>query len=613
MKWPITFSGRVINGATGKGETVKKAIAFLLSVLIVACSQEVEQSTSDSSQQVEPIDLILTNGSVYSFNWRAPDGDGNPATDAPYQSGWQPDAQAIAIDDGLIVAVGTNQVIRQMATAQTQIVDLEGATVLPGFHDSHVHIAELGQILSRINLIDVKTPQEAIDQLLKATKAIDLGPNEWVIGQGWDEGAWANAYPTKALLDKHFPNNPVLLKSLHGFAVWVNSAALGIAQIDHNTQPPIGGEIVKDLTGEPTGILLNRATTLIQNKVPDASNTEFQSWVKKGMQQMLKDGFVAVHQAGAETKHISAFQALNQAQELPLRTYAMLSARDESLAKEWITKGPLIDPSGWLDIRSVKAYYDGALGSRGARLLEDYSDRPGHRGVSGEGYGFDESLVEALMRRGFQVGIHAIGDAGNRETLDFLQKVMTDFPETRNLRHRIEHAQVLHPDDLSRLANLKLIASMEPQHAVEDKTWAESRVGSERIKGAYAWRKLKQAGTQMTLNSDLPGSDHSLFYGLHSAVTRQDKQSQPAGGWYPQENLTIEEAVRGFTIDAAFSAFHENDTGVIAKGKWADLTIVDIDVMQVAEKQPHALLTGQVLMTVLDGKIVYRKESFSED
>jgi len=592
------------------------SISFVL--IILACSQEnsdtERRSLSDLQpvEQVDEIDRVLVNGKVYSFNWQQPDGDGLPSKEAPYNDGWQPDAEAIAIDGGIIVAVGSNQEILQLISKTTEKIDLKGATVIPGLHDSHVHIAELGQILSRVNLIDVATPQEAIEKLLKSIKERNIPKGEWIIGQGWDEGAWANNYPNREMLDTYFPENPVLLKSLHGFAVWVNSTAIKEAGINEKTLAPVGGEILRDKQGRATGIFLNRATTLIQQAVPKPSNAQFETWVSKGMQQMVKDGFVAIHQAGAESQHIRAFQSLKSNQRLPVRTYAMLSARDETLAKAWLEKGPQIDPTGWLDIRSVKAYYDGALGSRGARLLRDYSDKPGHRGVSGEGYGFDKSIVESLMQQGFQVGIHAIGDAGNRETLDFLESVFKDFPETRGQRHRIEHAQVLHPSDISRLANLKLIASMEPQHAVEDKTWAEQRVGSQRIKGAYAWRKLKQAGTKMTFNSDLPGSDHSIFYGLHSAVTRQDKSLKPAGGWLPEENLTIEEAIRGFTIDAAFSAFHEKDTGIISKGRWADLTVIDIDVMQVAEREPNKLLQGKILMTVIDGEVVHASPSMQQ-
>ncbi len=256
-------------------------------------------------------------------------------------------------------------------------------------------------------------------------------------------------------------------------------------------------------------------------------------------------------------------------------------------------------------MRSVKAYYDAALGSRGARLLADYSDLPGHRGTSGDEYGFDQRLVAEMMKGGFQVGVHAIGDAGNRETLDFFERVVAEDPATRFERHRIEHAQVLHPDDFARLAPLGVIASMEPPHAVEDKTWAEERLGPERIRGAYAWRTLRRAGARLTFNSDLSGSDHSIFYGLHAAITRRDKHRRPAGGWYPEQAMTPEEALRGYTVWSAYAAHWEERTGILAPGRWADVTVMDIDPLNLGETDPGALLDGEIVATIVAGEVVY--------
>ena len=582
-------------------------ILFSIFLTISACSDT--QDDNQAKAEDSGPDKIFIGGNIFTFDWPAPNSDGVPHKNAPFVSGkWQPDAEAVAVKDGFITAVGKAEELLLTKSDNTEVVDLAGATMIPGLQDSHVHIAELGQILSQINLIDIETPEEVVKKIQQYVEDNQVKEGEWIVGQGWDEGAWANNYPPKSILDTAFPAIPVYLKSLHGFAVWANSAAMTEIGINSNSPLPIGGAVTKTEDGELNGIFINRATKMILDNVPPPSKEQFKSWVQLGMQQMLKDGYVAIHQAGAETKHVDAFMALRQEGNLPVRTYTMLSARDKKLANDWIAKGPFTDPQGWLDIRSVKAYYDGALGSRGARLLEDYSDKPGHRGVSGEGYGFDKALVKSFMRQGFQVGIHAIGDAGNRETLNFLEKILLENPSTRNLRHRIEHAQVLHPNDLARLANLKLIASMEPAHAVEDKKWAELRLGPQRIKGAYAWRSLKKAGTAMTLNSDLPGSDHSIFYGLHSAVTRKDKRLQPEAGWYPKESLTIEEAVRGFTSDSAYSAFREKQSGIIAKNYWADFTIIDINIMEAGANSPEKLLEGKVMMTVVDGEIVYRAD-----
>jgi len=550
-------------------------------------------------------DLILTNGRIYTLNWDDPDRSaGRPAANAPHDlDGWHPDAQALAIGDGLILATGTKDEINHYRGPATRVIDLKGAVALPGLIDSHVHIAELGELLQRVNLTGVASPQEAIERI-KAS-ATHLQPGEWILGQGWDEGAWANHYPNRQQLDAAFPGHPVLLKSLHGFAVWTNSLALQRAAIDRTTPAPVGGRILVDAAGDPTGILLNRATTLMSDAVPDPSPEQFDTFLQEGLEQMARDGYVAIHQAGADHRHISGFERLYTNHQLPIRVYAMLSARDEPLSRSWIERGPRIDPTGWLDVRAVKAYYDGALGSRGARLLEDYSDRPGTQGVSGEGYGFDAERVADLMRAGFQVGVHAIGDAGNRETLDFFERIYKNVPTARNQRNRIEHAQVISPPDFRRFRDLAIIASMQPPHAVEDKTWAEERLGADRIRGAYAWRSLRRAGVSLIFNSDLPGSDHAIFYGLHAAITRQDKNQQPAGGWYPEQRLSPEEALRAYTSWAAYAAFRENQTGRLAPGRWADITVMDIDPLRVGESNPAQLLEGNILMTLVAGKVVY--------
>ncbi len=548
-------------------------------------------------------DLILTNAKVYTLSWPQPNASGKPHQAAPFSNGqWQPDASTVVVHRGKIVAVGAQQLVEQWRGTETVVKDLQQATVIPGLVDSHVHIAELGEVLSRINLMGVTTPQEAIERI-KQTKPL-MQAGQWIIGQGWDEGAWADNYPTRQLLDQHFPDNPVVLKSLHGFAVWTNSKALEVIGINQSTEAPSGGKILQDTAGRPTGIFLNRATPLILDAIPEPSEQEWEGWILKGLQQMSKDGFVAIHQAGATERHIRAFQSLKAKGQLPIRVYAMLSAREPALVDHWIKQGPLVDADGWLDVRSVKAYYDGALGSRGARLLSDYTDKPGYQGVSGSGYGFDYEGVTQLIKAGFQVGIHAIGDAGNREVLNFIEKVYQTYPKAINLRHRIEHAQVIHANDFKRFKQLNLVASMEPPHAVEDKDWAETRLGEERIKGAYAWRRLQQLGVPITFNSDLPGSDHRIGYGLHAAVNRQDKQFKPEGGWYKEQALTIEESIRSYTQVAAYAAFRETESGDISKGKWADLTVSNSDPFT---QEAVELIKIQPRMTIVAGKIVYEK------
>ncbi len=554
----------------------------------------------------DPADLILVNARVYTLSWGDPDGEGKPAADAPYRGlEWHPDAEAVAVDDGRIVFAGDVRGALALRGADTRVVDLEGATVLPGLVDSHTHVVEFGAKLDAVDLTDVATEAEAVALVAKRARSVPKG--EWIFGAGWDEGAWANDYPDKALLSAAVPDHPVVLRSLHGFALWANQAALDAGGLTATGAVPEGGEMQLGADGRPNGLFLNRATTMLDAAIPPTPLETAKRQTRAGLMQMARDGFVTVHEAGADTRSMETFEALEAESKLPIRVYAMLSLRDEPLMRRWIARGPDADADSMLVTRSVKAYYDGALGSRGARLLEDYSDKPGHRGVSGSGYGFDRVLNDAAMRAGFQTGIHAIGDAGNREALDILEAEFRQHPATQANRHRIEHAQVVSPQDMGRFAKLGVIASMEPPHAVEDKTWAEDRLGPGRILGAYAWRTLRRSGAMLTFNADNPGSDHSIFYGLHAAVTRRDKDRQPEGGWYAQEAVTIEEAIRAYTIWSAYAAFREKETGIIAPGRWADLTVMDIDPFALAKDRPGDILSGRIMMTVVNGEVVYER------
>jgi hypothetical protein len=485
------------------------------------------------------------------------------------------------------------------------MIDLAGATVVPGLVDSHTHVFELGAALESIDLTDIATEEEAV--ALAAARAKTVPKGEWIVGRGWDEGAWANRYPDKTLLTKAVPDHPVFLDSLHSFGGWVNQMALDVAGISAETEVPVGGEMRLGSDGQPNGLFLNNGVNLIRAAIPPPSREAYTNRLLAGLNRMAADGYVTVHEAGLDSLQMSILEALEADGRLPIRVYAMISLRDEGLIRRWIEKGPDHDSDSMLVTRAVKAFYDGALGSRGARLLDDYSDKPGHRGVSGDDYGFNEELNARAMKKGFQICIHAIGDAGNREALDILEGVFRQDPPTAENRHRIEHAQVLHPDDIPRFGQLGIIASMEPVHAMEDKTWAEDRLGPERILGAYAWRSLREANAVLTFNSDNPGSDHDIFYGLHSAITRQDKNQEPEGGWYAQQAMNADEAVRGYTSWPAYASFREDVTGVIEAGRWADLTIMDIDPFLLSEEHAGDILDGRILMTVVNGQIVYER------
>ena len=575
--------------------------AALAPLLLTGCA-------TSADDPLEQADIVLTNARVYSLDWGDPDLEGKPASDAPFANGeWTPDAEAVAIDDGEIVFVGSSEEALALRGDTTRVIDLKGATVIPGLVESHTHVVELGAKLDAVDLTDVANQEDAI--ALVAQRALQTPKGEWIFGAGWDEGAWANSYPDKVALSAAVPDHPVVLRSLHGFALWANQAALDAANLDAGSPVPTGGEMRLLADGTPSGLFLNRATTMLDAAIPQSPPEALERQALKGLIRMAEDGYVALHEAGADSSAMATFEALEAKGLLPVRVYAMLSLRDEPLMRKWIARGPDIDNDSMLVTRSVKAYYDGALGSRGARLLEDYSDRPGHRGVSGAGYGFDRNLNAAAMRAGFQVGIHAIGDAGNREALDIIESVYDTAPAARSNRHRIEHAQVIAPDDFARFAELGIIASMEPPHAVEDKAWAEDRLGPERILGAYAWRTLRRAGVPLVFNADGPGSDQSIFYGLHAAITRRGKDLEPNSGWYAQQAVTIEEAVRAYTSWAAFASFREDQTGIIAKGRWGDITVMDIDPFALSRSDPAAILDGKIVLTIVDGKVVFERRN----
>lgn len=578
---------------------VKPVFVLLLLSVLSACGQKPAEVANEGGA-----DLILAFGRVYTLDWEAPSGEGTIMPDAPRdERGWHPDADAVVTKGGEIIYVGNSTDAMDFKGENTRVVDLAGATVIPGLVDSHTHVFELGALLDRVNLIDVPTEEEAIALVVERAESTPKG--EWIVGAGWDEGAWANNYPDKELLSAAVPDHPVFMRSLHGFAAWANQAALDELGITAATTVPVGGEMRLGDDGEPNGLFLNRGIELLDNGIPEPSDEVLTDHLLKGLQQMAKDGYTAVHDAGDNAAMMRVLEALEAADKLPIRVYAMLSLRDEDLIRKWIEKGPDQDNDSMLVTRTVKAYYDGALGSRGARLLYDYADQPGHRGISGGSYGFNQALNAEAMKAGFQIAIHAIGDAGNREALDILEGVFEEDPATQDNRHRIEHAQVMSPEDIPRLGELGIIASMEPPHAMEDKTWAEERLGAERVLGAYAWRTLRENGAALTFNADNPGSDHSIFYGMHSAITRQDKNQEPEGGWYAEQRMTADETVRGYTDWSAYASFREDETGIIDEGRWADLTVMDIDPFVLADESPADILNGRILMTIVDGKVVY--------
>jgi predicted amidohydrolase YtcJ len=574
---------------------VPAAVVLLLAGLSTACSGRPTAPRAD---------VILVNARVYTLGWPEPAADGTPAAGAPHgPTGWTPDAQAVAIGGGRILFVGSNDAAAQWRGPGSRVVDLGGATLLPGLVDSHVHILELGRMLERVNLVGVATEAEAVEKV--AARAAVTPKGEWILGYGWDEGAWSNRYPTLALLSERVPDHPVYLRGLHGYAVWGNRLAFERANITPATTAPAGGEIRKDASGAPSGVLLNAAARLLESAIPPPTPAQVEALALKGLNAMARAGYIAVHEAGADSELMAAFEHLAATGRLPVRVYVMLSGRDHPLLERWRAHGPDTPAEQrMLTTLGVKVFFDGALGSRGARLLAPYADRPAERGVATPEAAFDPALTAAMMKAGFQVDIHAIGDAANHEALDFIAAAVRDAPSARSRRHRIEHAQVLDAPDVPRFASSGVIASMQPPHAVEDMAWAQDRLGPDRVKLAYAWRTLRRSGAHLVFSSDLPGTDYNVFYGLHSAIARQDRAGTPDGGWHPEQRMTPEEALRGYTTWAAYAAFVEDQTGVLAAGRWADLTAIDIDPLDAGEREPARLLAGKIRLTVVGGRIV---------
>jgi predicted amidohydrolase YtcJ len=494
-----------------------------------------------------------------------------------------------------IIAAGPVEEIRA-SHPSARVIDVTGATILPGLTDAHGHLYGLGLSLDTVNVVGLDSYDEVIARVKE--RAQRAQPGEWILGRGWDQNRWPDKqFPTAAPLDAAIPDHPVWLRRVDGHAGVANSAAMRAAGITAATRDPEGGRIVRDAGGNPTGTFIDAAQALIDSKVPPPSPELRKARVLAAAQAIAANGLTEMHDAGADGATIAAVKQLIDEKRLPIRIYQMVSD-DPALLDTWFRSGPLIAYGNRLTVRAVKCYADGALGSRGAALLEPYSDDPGNTGllVSKEEHLAD--VAKRARKAGFQVNTHAIGDRGVRNVFDAYESAGATPAE----RFRIEHFQVVAPSDFPRLAKSGIIASMQPTHATSDMYWAEKRVGPERIKGAYAWRTVLDSGARLALGSDFPVEAVNPFFGIYAAVTRQDQKGWPEGGWYPSQKLTLAEAIRGFTLDAAYAAFEEPTRGTIEPGKLADLTIVDGDLYSMPQSE---LFKAKVRMTVVGGEVVY--------
>lgn len=534
--------------------------------------------------------MVFVNATVYTLN---------PS---------RPMVQAVAVNKGRIVGTGNNEELLQKFSSDT-VIDLEGKTIVPGFIDAHGHIHGLGRALQSITLVGIQSPEAAADLIRERTK--EVKPGWWIYGRGWDQNLWPNKqFPTKALLDAAAPANPVILGRIDGHAIWVNSKAMEIAGVTAQTKDPEGGRIIRDAAGNPTGVFIDKARSLIEDHFPPPSEEEIERSLMMAMQECVKFGLTEVHdmgeihEPGVDAKRIDIYKRLAEQGLLPLRIYAAVNAPGEAW-DIWSNREPLIGyANDMLTVRAVKTYIDGALGSRGAALMEEYEDDPGNRGLTFMSEEALQQLVEKAVSLGYQPCTHAIGDRGNHIVLNAYERALRNL-SSADFRLRIEHVQVLTPSDIPRFKQLGVIPSMQPTHATSDMYWAETRLGPQRVKSAYAWRSLIETGSIIACGSDFPVESPNPLWGFFAAVTRSDHTGYPADGWYGKQKMTREEALKAFTIWAAYGAFQEKVKGTIEYGKYADLTVLSKDIMTIP---PMEILETEIEMTIVGGKIIYRKQ-----
>jgi hypothetical protein len=512
----------------------------------------------------------------------------------------------IAFEDEFIIGMDLTQEPGGIVTK----IDGRGRVMLPGLIDAHGHILGLGQNLLEIDLRGSPNEDDSVKRVLEFVSANSLSTKtskkegtKWLIGRGWNQVLWpTKAFPNKASLDAAIKDRPVVLSRVDGHAVWVNSAALKLAGIDANTPSPAGGEIVKDKVGQPTGVLIDNAEYLVTKLIPKADVEQLSAQLNAASEHLLSLGITSVHDAGISKQVYEFYQRQAQTGQLMFRIYAMIAATDPQI-NDMLKKGHIKTEDDMLSIRSVKAYGDGALGSRGAALIKPYSDDKDNHGLLVTPQESLPSLFSQVLAANFQLNFHAIGDRANRLALQQFAKTFKIYPENTE-RHRIEHAQVVAVEDIPLFKELGIIPSMQPTHATSDMNMAEDRIGKVRLKGAYAWKTFLEQGSRVAFGSDFPVELANAFHGLHAAVTRQTPENEPKMGWIPEEKVSIEDALRGFTLDAAYAAFQDDKLGTLEIGKRADFIFIDRDIF----KRPASdIRDTQVLETWINGQQVFSK------
>ncbi|MBV6521876.1 MAG: N-substituted formamide deformylase [Gemmatimonadaceae bacterium] len=529
-------------------------------------------------------DLVVTNARIYTV-------DAN-----------RPVVEAMAIRAGRIVATGPRTLIEPMKGPETRVLDAHGRTIIPGMVDAHAHLATLGRALRTVDLVGTTSYAQIVDRVSARAREVPAGT--WIVGRGWDQNDWADTrFPTHDALSRALPGHPVVLERVDGHAILANAAAMSAAGVTAATRDPAGGRLERSADGRPTGVFVDNASVLVERVIPPPSREEVRNGILAAIKEANRWGLTGIHDAGVPRDIIDVFEELAREGKYDLRNYVMVSG-DDSTISHYLQRGPqngLYDGRLW--IRSIKLSADGALGSRGAALLEPYSDDATNSGLATLPAGRVHDVAVKALGRGFQVNVHAIGDRANRTVLDEFEQALKEVPTVEH-RFRIEHAQIVHPDDLPRFAELGVIPSMQASHQTSDMYWAANRIGPARLLGAYAWRTLLNTGVVIPNGSDFPVEQVNPLISFHASVSRQDARNWPTGGWYPEQRMTREEALKSMTLWAAYAAFMDKETGSLEPGKYADFVLLDRDIMQVP---PELILATQVLSTYVGGRPVFQR------
>lgn len=566
---------------------MKKLILLLISAaLIVSCNNK-----------PEPADLVIRGGKIYTVS-----------SDSV--------VEAVAVKGNRIIFTGDDALAKAYIGEKTQVIELAGKIVTPGFIEGHGHLMGVGYNELDLDLMDVKSYEELIARVGEA--ASKAKPGQWIIGRGWHQDKWVTkpskmikGFPVHDQLSAVTPDNPVFLRHASGHAGFANAKAMELAGLNQLSKEQLragegdGGEILRDAEGNPTGLFNERAQALIDDHIPQNSVDRDRQALNLALKACLRNGITSFHDAGASREDIALYHEFREQNSLTVRLYVMITGGDRQLVYERLRKGPEIDTTGWLTVRAVKLHCDGALGSRGAWLLQPYSDRPDFYGMATLSMDTVLKTAREALKAGFQVCAHAIGDRANREVLDRYEIAMKEHPDVKDHRFRIEHAQHIDPADLPRFAKLGVIPAMQAIHMASDRPWAIDRLGEKRIvEGAYTWQSLLRSGAKIVNGTDAPVEPLNPIPSFYASVTRKTLKGVPDGGYEPNEKMTREQALRSYTLDAAYGAFEEKLKGSIEVGKLADFTIFSKDLMTIPEQE---ILDTRAVMVIVDGKIAYQQ------